>query len=135
MARTTTVRLTDDIDGSAASETVSFALDGQPYEIDLSTEHAQRLRGSLTGFVASARTTGRVDGRSRHARRHHGRPAEVDASALRAWAKENNVHVSHRGRIPADVVAQYKNAQGAVPAAPAAEPVPEKRKRSRRKRN
>ncbi len=47
MARTTTVQLIDDIDGSQAAETVRFAVDGRTYEIDLSTEHAEGLRHSL----------------------------------------------------------------------------------------
>ena len=35
MAKKTVVLLEDDIDGSEATETLSFALDGSEYEIDL----------------------------------------------------------------------------------------------------
>ncbi len=38
LARTTTVQLIDDLDGSMAAETVRFAVDGRCYEIDLSAE-------------------------------------------------------------------------------------------------
>ena len=67
MATMTTVTLVDDLDGSEASESVSFALDGASYEIDLSEDNAEKLRDALAGYVASAR---RVDG----GRRGPGRP-------------------------------------------------------------
>ena len=44
MAQVTKVRLVDDIDGSDADESVSFTIDGKSLEIDLSREHAGRLR-------------------------------------------------------------------------------------------
>ena len=59
MATMTTVTLVDDLDGSEASGSVSFALDGASYEIDLSEGNAEKLRDALAGYVASAR---RVDG-------------------------------------------------------------------------
>ena len=39
------VVLEDDLDGSKASETVTFAIDGTQYEIDLNEQNAQKLRG------------------------------------------------------------------------------------------
>jgi len=149
LARTTIVQLTDDIDGSAAAETVRFAVDGRRYEIDLSTEHAESLRDSLAQFVAAARRAGRGDELPRRGQGRHGRPQGGNSSAVRAWARENGVPVSPRGRIPEAVVAQYTSAQQAPAAEPApaesgtaepvpAEPVPaesaDKPKRSRRKR-
>ena len=62
MATMTTVTLVDDLDGSEASGSVSFALDGASYEIDLSDGNADKLRDALAGYVASAR---RVDGARR----------------------------------------------------------------------
>lgn len=62
MASKTVVELVDDLDGGRADETVSFALDGVEYSIDLSAEHAALLRDRLAGFVGHAR---RVDSRSR----------------------------------------------------------------------
>jgi hypothetical protein len=55
MAKTVIVKLTDDLDGSDADETVSFALDGRTYEIDVSTANAARLRDALKPFVEKAR--------------------------------------------------------------------------------
>jgi len=124
LARTTTVQLIDDIDGSQAAETVRFAVDGRTYEIDLSTAHAESLRHSLAQFVAAARRAGRVDARTGRGQGRHGRPQGADSSAVRAWAAENGVTVSPRGRVPQAVVDQYTSAQQAPVAEPApAEPV------------
>lgn len=56
VASKTVVEWVDDIDGRPAAETVTFALDGVEYEIDLSTEHATALRASLKEFIRKART-------------------------------------------------------------------------------
>jgi len=148
LARTTIVQLIDDIDGSAAAETVRFAVDDRTYEIDLSTEHAEGLRHSLAQFVAAARRAGPVDASSKRGQGRQGRPHGGDSSTVRAWAAENGVPVSTRGRVPQAVVDQYTNAQQAPVAEPAPdEPVPaesvaaepaaaesaDKPKRSRRK--
>lgn len=42
MAQQTTVRFIDDLDGSEASGTVDFNLDGCNYQIDLSDENASK---------------------------------------------------------------------------------------------
>ncbi|MER7015214.1 Lsr2 family protein [Saccharopolyspora sp. NPDC000359] len=55
MAERIQVELVDDIDGSPANHTVTFALDGVTYEIDLNEEHAQDLRGILTRYIEAAR--------------------------------------------------------------------------------
>ena len=55
MAKTVIVKLTDDLDGGDADETVTFALDGRSYEIDVSSANASRLRDTLEPFVAKAR--------------------------------------------------------------------------------
>ena len=39
--------LEDDIDGSDATETVAFGLDGTSYEIDLNDKNAAKLRDAL----------------------------------------------------------------------------------------
>ena len=55
MAKTVIVKLTDDIDGGDADETVQFALDGRSYEIDLSTANASKLRDALKPYVDKGR--------------------------------------------------------------------------------
>jgi len=60
MAKTLIVKLTDDIDGSDAAETVKFALDGKNYEIDLSKKNAAALRKAMSAYTGKAGATGRA---------------------------------------------------------------------------
>ena len=70
MAKTVIVKLTDDLDGGDADETVTFALDGRSYEIDLGSANAVRLRDALKPFVEKARPSvgGGAHGRRRPVR-------------------------------------------------------------------
>jgi hypothetical protein len=104
MAKKTVVLLVDDIDGSEAVETVSFAIDGIEYEIDLNESHANELRDAMKRYLSAARKSG---GRGRLARRSAG---DTDTKAVREWAKQNGIQVSSRGRIPAEVMDKYKAA-------------------------
>ena len=65
MAQTVIVQLTDDIDGGEADETISFALNGNTYEIDLNAENAARLREAFAPFIEKGRKAGRGDSSSR----------------------------------------------------------------------
>lgn len=53
MAQRTRVERVDDVDGSAADETVRFGLDGVVYEIDLTEPHADQLR-TMSGLRRGA---------------------------------------------------------------------------------
>ena len=53
MAQRVQIILEDDYDGGTADETVSFALDGAEYEIDLSAKNAAGLRDALAPWLAS----------------------------------------------------------------------------------
>jgi hypothetical protein len=107
MAQRTIVHLVDDVSGDDADETVAFALDGQPYEIDLSTDNAARLRESLAEFVASARKTSSAP---RGARRSGSGRRSAGTGDVRSWARDNGFTVSERGRIPSNVVQAYQAA-------------------------
>ncbi len=112
MAQRTVITMTDDIDGSEASETVVFGLDGSTYEIDLNEVHAEDLREVLAPFVSVARRVGSGTG-GRAARGSSPRPRaadEIDPKAVRAWAEANGVEVNSRGRLKAEVIEQYKAA-------------------------
>jgi hypothetical protein len=64
----------DDIDGSEAEGTIRFGLDGAEYEIDLSAEHAQELRGAL-GEACAVAAGGVVVAGERAGERADGGPA------------------------------------------------------------
>ncbi|MCU0266492.1 MAG: Lsr2 family protein [Actinomycetia bacterium] len=104
MAQKVQVVLVDDIDGGAAQETVAFALDGVSYEIDLSAPNAATLREAFAPYVGAARKAGARTSRRAGARRA---AAGSRSAEIRAWAKEQGLKVSERGRISADVVAKY----------------------------
>lgn len=104
MAQKVQIVLVDDIDGGSADETVVFGLDGATYEIDLSKKNAAKLRDEMASWVGSARRAS--GGRAR--RRRGGRTS--DAAAIRAWAVSKGIEVSERGRVSADVRAQYEAA-------------------------
>ncbi len=55
MAKTVIVKLTDDLDGGDADETVHFALDGKSYEVDLSATNASKLRDALKPYIDKGR--------------------------------------------------------------------------------
>ena len=107
MAQKVHITLVDDVDGSEATETITFALDGTSYEIDLSDANADKLRGALAPYIGHGRKIpSRAGGRS--ARRLA--TATASAADVRAWAKSNGYNVPERGRIPGDVRAAYEAA-------------------------
>jgi len=102
MAQRTQVLYVDDIDGSEAERTVRFRFGGTDYEIDLNKEHADQFAEAIGPFVAAARKTSPSRRPARAARR-----GREDLSHVRAWARDQGINVSDRGRIPADVLAKY----------------------------
>ena len=94
MAKTVIVKLTNDMDGGDADETIEFALDGQSYEIDLSTANTSKLRQAFKPYIEKGRSS---RGRGVRARspRPSGPPAKEslysklsgeEKARFRAWA-------------------------------------------------
>jgi Lsr2 len=116
MARKVQVILSDDLDENLpADETVSFALDGTSYEIDLAEKNAQEMRDAFARYVSAARKVGRGTRSSSGGGRTRGtggggRMDREQAGAIRDWARKNGHAVSDRGRIPASVVEAYEAA-------------------------
>lgn len=110
MARTVHVQLLDDLDGTAADETLKFGLDGMNYEVDLSARHAEQLRSSLARYVLRARRLGRAAANAPKIRAGGTAPARTDREqnrAVRDWAKAKGIEVSDRGRIATSLLQQY----------------------------
>lgn len=112
MAQRTIVQMTDDLDGSEATQSIVFGLDGQTYEIDLNDTNASDLREVLAPYVGAARkvqvqgsfkrTT--VPGKGRAA----GGAGGPDPKVVREWARANGYTVPERGRIPASITEAYE---------------------------
>lgn len=114
MARQTIVQLIDDLDAGKADETVSFALDGVHYEIDLSSKNAAKMRDTLANYVANARRASRSSAPRSGGSGRRGRGARGDreqTQAIREWARRNGFKIGDKGRIPATVLEAY-NSQG-----------------------
>lgn len=110
MATQTQKLLVDDFDGTEATGTVQFALDGVQYEIDLNDVNATELRATLNPYIEVGRRTG---GRAKRSK--NGTKAArigVDPATVRAWAAQNGIEVSPRGRIAGSVVKAFVAAEG-----------------------
>lgn len=88
------------------SESVSFAFDGNAYEIDLCGPHSKELREKVGVFADHAR---RVSAGARRRKSRSG-PGRERSSEIREWARQRGHKVSERGRIPANIIAEYEAA-------------------------
>lgn len=129
MAQKTLVLLEDDLDGGPADETVTFALDGVSYEIDLTAHNAAQLRDLFAPYAAAGRRVGRsavsapqnpAGDRPRAKAPVRSDPEQL--AAIRAWARARGMEVSDRGRIAAHILEQYN--QPTTAPVPAETPAP-----------
>jgi hypothetical protein len=107
MAQKVKVLLIDDLDGSDADETISFAVDGATYEIDLNAEHAAELREAFARWIGHARRSGGRRSGPRRAAAGSAPSRNGDTGAIREWARENGYKVSDRGRVSAEIREAY----------------------------
>jgi len=108
MAQSVQIITTDDLDGSEATETINFALDGHTYEIDLNEDHATALREAVEPYQKAARGTARSA-----TRRKATTPKRNTATPkIRAWAQDNGYEVAPRGRIHRHIIDAYHQATG-----------------------
>jgi hypothetical protein len=110
MAQRVITQLVDDLTGEdiaeGKGETVSFALDGHQYLIDLTTKNADKFRGLFQDYIAAGSKVGRRTG-ARGGRSQAG----PSAKELRDWARSQGLDVPDRGRIPASVREAFESAQ------------------------
>jgi hypothetical protein len=107
MAKTYVV--TDDLDGSSGAQTVSFSVDGRSYELDLAKKNRTAFDKAIKPYVDAARKAPANAVRKPSAQRGRN-SSSVDLAAVRAWAAENDIAVSDRGRIAAAVMDAYNAA-------------------------
>jgi hypothetical protein len=107
MAQKVNIVLVDDLDGSDATQTVTFGLDGTTYEIDLNDKNAATLRDVLSGYVGHGRKVGAAPRRGRRAAAVGSGPS---AKEIRDWARANGHDVPDRGRVSAEVREAYAKA-------------------------
>jgi nucleoid-associated protein Lsr2 len=113
MARETVIKLVDDLDGGVAHETVRFGLDGQAYEIDLSSRNAKKLRTELALFVEhGSRVSNRVARSAGRARASAGAADPDQNRAIREWAVSKGYEIAARGRIKQEIVDEFHEKAG-----------------------
>ena len=110
MAQKTIVKTYDDLDGSeidANGKSISFSVEGTSYAIDLSSKNVEKLREDFRVYTDKAR---KVSGRPARGTAKAAEPAPVDTKAVRAWAEEQGLGVSTRGRLSTALIEQYRAA-------------------------
>ncbi|MEV3856946.1 Lsr2 family protein [Streptomyces sp. NPDC050095] len=112
MAQKVVTTYVDDLTGEESSEiaTHSILIDGAGVELDLTDDNYEKLLEILNPYL-------HADGarRIRGAAKAKGKPrvsagGKDESSAIRAWAKENNIEVNDRGRVPVVVREAYEKA-------------------------
>ncbi|WP_299039677.1 Lsr2 family protein [uncultured Pseudokineococcus sp.] len=109
MAQKTQVTLVDDLDGSEATQTVTFAFQGTSYEIDLNDQHFSSIEESFAEWIESARktTASRGAASSRANATRSGGTKRADLDDVRAWARDNGHTVADRGRVKQSILDAY----------------------------
>jgi hypothetical protein len=104
--------LIDDLDESEGAETITYGVNGQDYEIDLSEVNAQRFYDVLGPYIEKSRRVQRQAAPTprRGDRRRSSGSGRDDIPQIRAWAEANGHEVSARGRIKKDVIDAYDQA-------------------------
>jgi hypothetical protein len=105
-----------------AERTVSFALEGRTFELDLCSQHLGNLERDLGKWAELARAgaarrgrrpaaVGRGRGRRGRPRRATAAaPAGTSASQIRDWARAAGYVVSDRGRVSREILDAYQSA-------------------------
>ena len=113
MAKTVTVNLVDDLDGTHADETVMFSFDGLSFEIDLGSDNASKLRSDFMAWADAGRPAEETGARSASGVGVKGiRPYtdRVQGNAVRDWARRHGHDVAERGRLPLRLVDAFEAA-------------------------
>lgn len=116
MARREIVQYYDDLDHTPLEggqlNTIDFSVNNVDYTIDLSPENKAKFDEAIGPFVKVARRRARTANTGRRTTGRTSNPARN--RAIREWAHKEGIAVPERGRISADIVAQYDRAHGTV---------------------
>lgn len=104
-----TTELVDDIDGSPATTTIEFSVNGKHLIIDLSEANAAAFNEALAPYIEHAR---RAPANKRKSRSSSAaaRAKREKTAQIRAWATANGHTIAKRGQLSQDIVAAYEAA-------------------------
>jgi hypothetical protein len=106
MAQKVNVVVLSDLSEQEGASTLAFGVDGDAYEIDLTDDEASAFRDLIAPYVGAAR---RVKS-SATTRGRSSAPSDYNPAEVRKWAESQGITVPPRGRIPGDVIKQFKAA-------------------------
>lgn len=104
----------DDLDDSQeAEETLLYLVDGEYWEIDLSVDNARKFREAFAKYVQASRSVPAKEAARRLAAdsgtsgigTSYG---EYDPAVVRAWAQQNGIEISDKGRVPEHIVTMWR---------------------------
>jgi hypothetical protein len=111
MAQRTQIVLIDDLDGTeikdGEAQSITFSWSGVDYSIDLSKANADKFEKAMGPYLEKAQ---RVSGRRSRPTSSSSTQSQVDTKAVRAWAEEQGLEVSARGRLSTDLIDRYRAA-------------------------
>ncbi|SHG13107.1 Lsr2 protein [Jatrophihabitans endophyticus] len=88
-------------------ETISFALAGQAYTLDLTAKEREEFLKAFERYTAVATPAAHTRGASKPKAEKSG---PTQAQLMREWAKANGVELPAKGVVPKEVRAQYREA-------------------------
>lgn len=114
MAQRVVTQYVSDLSGEelgSDGQTVIFGWKGRSYEVDLSPAEVQEFSTAIGPYLEAAR---RLPGSGRKASGATTGTSQQDrdrTKAIREWAQEHGLKVSSRGRLSAEIVQAYDDAQ------------------------
>ncbi|QNK82572.1 Lsr2 family protein [Nakamurella sp. PAMC28650] len=116
--KTVTTRYDDMDDSTEGIERYSISFLGKDYEIDLGPKSAKKLLDTMDLYLPKARELSGPPARRLRAfpattseRKPSGSGfSKEELQAVRAWAAQEGITVAPKGRIKAEVLAQYEEA-------------------------
>jgi hypothetical protein len=110
MAQRVITQLVSDLSGDEIAdgqgESIEFSYRGASYSIDLTDKEAAGLDKAIALYLEHAT---KIGGRRKSA--GAGSKSDHNAKDVRVWAKAQGIDVPERGRIPGDILEQYKRAK------------------------
>lgn len=119
MAKQVIELVTDDLDGSADAESLTFGLDGAWFTIDLGTKNSEKLRKFLAPFIEVAAPTAFPENVQNGRKGKKVVAGAAEPATIRSWWKQEAeagtpgiVAYGDRGRIPQTVESAFYAAHG-----------------------
>lgn len=97
-----------------ANDTLHLSVDGKHYELDLCEQDQVRVGKLVSQMTEHARTVKESWKQTTHRRtmrRQSNGSSGPSNAEVRAWARDHDVELSDRGRIPANVIQMFQESQ------------------------